>query len=145
MITHVMYFGFYIPMLTHGLPVSNKTLSLDWFCKSKSRTFTNAVCGKTLAWLFAKLLEEELLKLSNWDCCGFLLKVQIPLLCFPLQFLHLQSFRIHEFALGPILKETRHFIFFLEISFCADGFLTFKHLWDLWFDKPEKAHAFLLN
>ena len=71
------------------MPVSNKILTLDCFCKCKSLTFTNAVCNKTLAWLFAKLLEEELLRLSNRDCSGFLLKVKIPKLCLPLQFLHL--------------------------------------------------------
>ena len=106
------------------LPVSNKTLTLDYFSKCKSPTFTNVVCSKTLVWLFAKLLAEELLRLSNRDSSAFLLKVEILVLCLPLQFLHLQS-HVDELTFWPILKQKKKFFFFLQISFCVDGFLTF--------------------
>ena len=78
--------------------MSNKTLTFDYFSKCKSPTFTNVVCSKTLAWLFAKLLAEELLRLSNRDSSAFLLKVEILILCLQLQFLHLQS-HVDELAL----------------------------------------------
>ena len=50
---------------------------------------------------------------------------------------------VHEFALWPISKQTKQFLLFLQISFRADGFVTFQYLRDLWLDKPQKTHALL--